>query len=223
MFHQLAPECASGLNEERAVDGLVGHLHGAVSRESNLEPTGNLLRGPVETKFLGNNVPQAVRRRKSAGLWPTSLGPGVGICRRGSVSVPTLIACNFATGRGGRAANAASDGPNRKPRRQATRDFLSFHQRKRSAAPVSRSRHDSSRGRQKRVYRSRCPLHRPGDRRHRVAFLPSLPKCRSFSGREFHPSLGDHQGQMLLRFPSARCCVHPLNTPQLFGGSPAPS
>ena len=61
---------SAGLNEQAAVDGLVGHAHVLVVGIVGLQPSGNLFRRPVQDQFTRNDVPQLAVPGEKALLWP---------------------------------------------------------------------------------------------------------------------------------------------------------
>jgi hypothetical protein len=70
MVHQLFFQCAPGLNEQTAVNRFVGHAQALVSGILDLQPTGNLLRRPVQHQFTRNELPQLQVDGQQAALGP---------------------------------------------------------------------------------------------------------------------------------------------------------
>jgi hypothetical protein len=58
MRHQLLLQSAACLDEQAAIDRLVGHLKGFVIRVGTLQPAGNLLRRPLEAELMRHEVGQ---------------------------------------------------------------------------------------------------------------------------------------------------------------------
>ena len=63
VVHQLFFQYSPSLNEQAAVNGLVGHAHALVIGILGLQPPGNLFGRPVQDQFTRNDVPQL------AGSW----------------------------------------------------------------------------------------------------------------------------------------------------------
>ena len=58
--HQLFLQYSSRLNEQAAVNSLVGHVHTLVVGITGLQPSGNLFWRPVQDQFTRNHVTQPV-------------------------------------------------------------------------------------------------------------------------------------------------------------------
>ena len=56
--HQLFFQHSTRLDEQAAVNGLVGHAHPLVVGILGLQPPGNLLGRPFQDQFTRNDVPQ---------------------------------------------------------------------------------------------------------------------------------------------------------------------
>ena len=54
MIHQLFLQYSSRLNEQAAINSLVGHVHILVVGITGLQPTGNLFGRPVQDQFTRN-------------------------------------------------------------------------------------------------------------------------------------------------------------------------
>src|SRR5215472_13280645 len=95
MLHQLLFQCSPRLNEQAAVDGLVGHSHAPVIRILSLQPSGNLLGRPVQDEFTRNDVPQTPVPGKKASLRTQGRIPGLVIRLMGTIGRTATMACDL--------------------------------------------------------------------------------------------------------------------------------
>src|SRR5208282_2185642 len=75
MVHQLFLQHSTRLNEQAAVNGLVGHAHALVVGITGLQPSGNLLRRPVQNQFTRNDVAQLTVYGKQTAFRPQRCVP----------------------------------------------------------------------------------------------------------------------------------------------------
>src|SRR5688572_12243477 len=73
VLQQFFLQGTAGLNEERAIDRLVGHLARLVLRIRALEPPGHLVRRPLELQLVGHSTRERGVRREFTAL--RTLGP----------------------------------------------------------------------------------------------------------------------------------------------------
>src|SRR5271156_598125 len=67
---QLFLQHSTGLDEQTAVNRFVGHAQALVRGILDLQPSGNLLRRPVQNQFTRNNLPQLHLDSQKAALGP---------------------------------------------------------------------------------------------------------------------------------------------------------
>ena len=84
---QLAAQFASGLDEERQVNGLVAHVHLGIVGIGTSQPPRYLLGRPFEGQFLGHLPTQSRTPGEFALLGPTGLVPRPSICRRRPIAL----------------------------------------------------------------------------------------------------------------------------------------
>src|SRR5260370_83242 len=92
---QLLLQHSSRLNEQATVNGFVGHAQALVIGILGFQPSGNLLRRPVQNQFTRNDLLQLHMDRKKALLGPQSRLPGFRIRLVGSIHRTTTITCHF--------------------------------------------------------------------------------------------------------------------------------
>ncbi len=127
------------LQEQAAVDGLVGDAHRAIMREGALQANGNLARRPVALQVLGHPVSQTWPACQQACLRPASTLPGVCLGQRRPIAAPAPVTADLAAHRRRSSAKPPGDLVHPKIGRQAPRDLfaLSRLQRSRSATAGS--------------------------------------------------------------------------------------
>ncbi len=110
VVHQLFFQHSPRLNEQAAVNGLVGHAHALIVGIVGPQPPGNLLGRPVQNQFTRNDVTQLSVHRKETAF-------------RSQRRVPSLLVRIMSTI--GRAATMASDLPahRRRSSMEATGDL----------------------------------------------------------------------------------------------------
>src|SRR5580704_10820359 len=70
MLQQLLFQGSTGLNEQAAVNGFLGHTHALIIGILGFQPAGNLLGRPVQNQFTRNDVPQLQVDGKKAAFGP---------------------------------------------------------------------------------------------------------------------------------------------------------
>src|SRR6202011_4678603 len=91
VLNQLFFQHSSRLNEQAAVNGLVGHAHTLVLGILNLQPSGNLFRRPVQDQFTSNDLWQLHVNSQKAPLGSQGRLPGLVICfTRSILRTPTM-------------------------------------------------------------------------------------------------------------------------------------
>src|ERR1700693_6235320 len=92
VLHQLLFQHSAGLNEQTAVNGFVGPAQASVLGILVLQPSGNLLRRPVQDQFTRNQLPQRAVTSQQTGLGPPSRLPGLLIGIVGSIQRSSAMA-----------------------------------------------------------------------------------------------------------------------------------
>src|ERR1700730_13479253 len=91
MLNQLFFQHSTRLNEQAAVNGLVGHAHTLVLGILNLQPSGNLFWRPVQDQFTRNDLLQLHVNSQKAPLGSQGRLPGLVICfTRSILRTPTM-------------------------------------------------------------------------------------------------------------------------------------
>ena len=101
VVHQLFFQYSSRLNEQAAVDGLMGHSHAPVIRVLRLQPSGNLLGRPVQNQFTRSDVPQLAVPGKKTAFRTRRRVPGLVVHIMSTISRAATMARDFPTHRGG--------------------------------------------------------------------------------------------------------------------------
>src|SRR5580704_18572354 len=106
VVHQLFFQYATRLNEEAAVNRLVGHSHARVIGELNFQPSGNLLGRPVPDQFTRNDVTQLAVPGDQTSLRAQGRNPSLAICIMGTIGRTATMASDFPTYCGDRSLQA---------------------------------------------------------------------------------------------------------------------
>ena len=93
--HELFFQYSPRLDEEAAVNGLVGHAHPFIFRILGLQPPGNLLGRPFQDQFTRNDLSQPSAQGKKALLGPQGRLPGLVIRLMCSIGGAATMACDF--------------------------------------------------------------------------------------------------------------------------------
>ena len=99
VVHQLFFQCSSCLDEQAAVDGLVGHAHALVVGILSFQPPGNLLGRLVQHQFTRNDVVQLAVHGKQIVLRPQRCVPGLLVRIIGAIGRSATMARDFPTDR----------------------------------------------------------------------------------------------------------------------------
>src|SRR5215470_14987602 len=113
VVHQLFFQYSPRLNEQAAVNGLVGHAHALVIRIRSLQPSGNLLGRPVQNQFTRNDVAQLAVHGKQTPLRTQGRNPSLAICIMGTISRTSTMAGDLPAHRRRSSIEATSDLTNR--------------------------------------------------------------------------------------------------------------
>ena len=201
MLQKLFLQGSACLDEERAVDGFVRHLHILCARVSSFEPSGYLLGRPLTLQFTRHNLCQLGIASQLARLWAACSLPGRLVCLCSSVASFAAIAQEF-TADGGRCAfqtpGNAADGFTCG---QAARYLLAFAQRQGQTCPVSCRRSDATRSAQDSVKGGVRSVKQLADLVQGIASFPAIP----------------HQGLLRFGVVNPRSLLH-ANTPSARGG-----
>ena len=112
-------------DEQTAIDDLVGHAHALVAGISSLQPSGNLLRRPVQHQFTGHDQAQLPAIGRQIGLRPQRRLPGLLISLTGRYTgrPPCRATSEFTVdaGRSRPLAISRIDEPDAMPREMSSR------------------------------------------------------------------------------------------------------
>src|SRR5580658_141218 len=126
--HQLFLQHSTGLDEQTAINRLVGHAQALVIGILGLQPSGNLFGRPVQDQFTRNDVPQPAVDSKPALLRSHGPVPGLIIRFMGAIDSTATVARNLPTHRRGRSIQMSSYFTNRPARSNPSRYVLSLSQ-----------------------------------------------------------------------------------------------
>src|SRR5215472_8274599 len=129
VVHQLFFQYSSCLNEQAAVNGLVGHAHALVAGIVGLQPPGNLLRRPVQNQFTRNDVAQPAVHGQQTSLRTQSRNPSLAICIMGTIGRTATMASDLPADCGGSSIETSRYFTNRQTRSDSSRDVLSLSER----------------------------------------------------------------------------------------------
>src|SRR5580692_1815875 len=113
LVHQLFFQRSPCLNEQAAVDGLVGHAHALVVGILSLQPSGDLLGRPVQNQFTRNEVTQLAVHGKQTAFWPQRRVPCLLVRIIGAIGRSATMARYFPAYRGSSSMEATGDLTNR--------------------------------------------------------------------------------------------------------------
>ncbi len=102
MLQQLFLQGPAGLDEQRAIDRLVGHLEALIVRVGALQPSCDLPRGPLQLELLGYDARQRWVLSQFTDLRPLRSLPGGLIRLIGPVGLPAAVTRKLAAHRRGR-------------------------------------------------------------------------------------------------------------------------
>src|SRR5258707_7809723 len=114
--HQLFLQYSSRLNEQAAINSLVGHVHTLVVGITGLQPSGNLFGRPVQHQFTRNHVTQPAVAGQKTTLRAQRRHPCLAICIVGTISRTTTMASDLPAHRRGGSFQEPSDLTNRRIR-----------------------------------------------------------------------------------------------------------
>src|SRR5215470_10544150 len=126
---QLFFQYSSRLNEQAAVNGLVGHSHAPVIGILGLQPPRNLFRRPVQHQFTRNDVAQLSVRSQKTGLRSGPPFPSLLIRLMSTIGRTATMACDLPANRRGCSIESAGDLTKRGAGSDASRDVLSLSER----------------------------------------------------------------------------------------------
>ena len=136
-----------------------------IIRESVFQETGDLFRGPVGLKLLGNQFPELRVQTKFASLGPFGSREGPPIGGGCPVFGPAEIPVDLPGDGRGSSPEASGKTPDRFTACDPARDLLAFTEGQRQAAPVALSWSDATGLYQLDVDRPLGPFEGPPDRR----------------------------------------------------------
>jgi hypothetical protein len=149
--HQLLFQHSAGLNEQATVNGFVGHAQASVLGILILQPSGNLLRGPVQKQFTRNQLPQRAVTSQQTGLGPPGRLPGLLIGIVGSIRRSPAMAGDLPAHRRGRTLQTSGDCTERRSASDPAGDILSLGQRECSQRTPTGGRSNPAMTRQQEV------------------------------------------------------------------------
>jgi hypothetical protein len=134
---QLFFQRSARLKEQATVNGFVGHAQALVIGILDFQPSGNLLRRPVQNQFTRNQLLQLPMDGKKAPLVPQGRLPGFRIRLVGSIHRTAIMTRDFPAHGRHRSVQVFGNLPYRRSRNDPSRDRLALTQREREerAAP----------------------------------------------------------------------------------------
>src|SRR6202163_1994531 len=151
VLHQLLFQHSAGLNEQAAVNGFVGHAQASVLGILILQPSGNLLRRPVQNQFTRNQLPQRAVTSQQTGLGPPGRLPGLLIGIVGSILRPPAMAGHLPAYRRHRSLQTLRDLTERRSASDPAGDVLALCQCKYSQRTPTGGRSNPAMTRQQEV------------------------------------------------------------------------
>ena len=141
---ELAPQRATRLEVQRAVDRLVRDLHLVIVGVLESQPARDLLRGVILPQPLDDNLTQLATQLELRRSWasrPTPCGP---LCRVGAIAPTTAATVDLAGDRGVRPAEGTTDSTVRFAPSYPARDLLTLGNAQPTLRPTTRPRPDPS-------------------------------------------------------------------------------
>src|ERR1700694_3403802 len=151
MPNQLLFQRSSRLNEQAAVDGFVGHAQALVIRVVLLQPSGNLLRRPVQHQSTRNDLLQLAVGGQQARLGPQGRLPSPLIGFVGSILRPPALAGLLPAFFGGKATHTLGGEPHRATTGDSAGDVFAFGQGEYPPRSATSSRSNSAVTRQQKL------------------------------------------------------------------------
>src|SRR6266481_58144 len=190
---QLFLQHSARLNEQATVNGFVGHAQALVIGILDFQPSGNLLRRPVQNQFTRNKLLQLPMDGKKAPLGPQGRLPGFRIRFVGSIHRTATMTRDFPAHGRHRSVQVFGNLTYRRTRNDPSRDLLALTQREREerAAPDRRNkptvtRHQTTNGRM--LLAEGAP-----DLMQRLSRLPTTPHVALLRLRKPKPFPLDHK------------------------------
>src|ERR1700749_879805 len=140
-----------------------------------LEPTRNLLRGPLQLQLCSDNSRQRLVSHQFANLRSTCPIPGECVRLTRPITLHASVALQFAADRRRSPSQPGRNRPDRQSGHQATRDFLAFCEPQCLRCAVSLRWLDATGLRQNPLYRRVAPIEQFSNLMNRFAFAPALP------------------------------------------------
>src|SRR5882672_2070391 len=128
MSNQLFFQHSPRLDEQATVNGLVGHAQALIIGILGLQPSGNLLRRPVQQQFTRNDLLQLLMESEPAGFRPQRRLPGLVIRFVGAIFRTAAMPAHFPTHRRRRAVQMLGYLTNRRSASDPSRDVLALRQ-----------------------------------------------------------------------------------------------
>src|SRR5215470_7104062 len=144
VVHQLFFQYSPRLNEQGAVDGLVGHSHTLVIGMLGLQPSGNLLGRPVQNEFTRNDVMQLVVHGQQTSLRTQSPNPRLAIRIMGTIGRAPTMTRNFPAHRRGGATQQSCYLTNRRVGSASSRDVFSLSKRECQSRTATSNRRNAA-------------------------------------------------------------------------------
>src|SRR5712664_3901971 len=126
LVQQLFFQHSTGLNEQAAVDGFVGHAQALVIGILDLQPSGNLLGRPVQDQFTRNDIPQLAVEGKQTPFQSQGREPSLVIGIMGAIGSTSTVAGDLSAYRRRGATQQSSYFTNRRSRSESARDVFSL-------------------------------------------------------------------------------------------------
>src|SRR5246127_2821234 len=126
VVRQLFFQRSTCLNEQAAVDGLMGHAHALVMGILSLQPPGNLLGRPIQNQFTRNEVTQLAVHGKQTAFRPQRCVPCLLVRIIGAIGRSATMARYFPTHRGSSSMEATGNLTNQEPESHPSQNVLSL-------------------------------------------------------------------------------------------------
>src|SRR6266481_823257 len=211
MPQQLFLQHSARLNEQATVNGLVGHAQALVLGILGFQPSGNLLRRPVQIQFTRNDLLQLHMDRKKTAFGPQGRLPGFAVGLVGSIHTTATMTCDFPAHGRHCSVQAFGNRPYRRTRNDPSRDLLALTQREREErAPPDRrnkptvTRHQTTNGRM--LLAEGAP-----DLMQRLPRLPTTPQVAFLRRRKPKPFPLGHKHHLLKQLYTRWCCIDRLS------------
>src|SRR5208337_570289 len=217
MVHQLFLQHSTRLNEQAAVNGLVGHAHALVVGITGLQPSGNLLRRPVQNQFTRNDVAQLTVYGKQTAFRPQRCVPCLLVRIIGAIGRSATMARNLPAHRRRSPMKTTGDLTNRRTGSHPSRNVLSLSERERQPRAATSHRRDAAARQQHSANRVVTLAVDAPDFMQRLPGLPSTPNVTLINRRKPKPSWSHSNTTFPTQIYIRWCCIDLSNAPRKVG------